>query len=390
MKSTPDSYIFLSPFPWHGAWQTTHYFAHHLACEMPVLYVEAALSWYPTGSNHAIGPLFRGVLGMRPRRIEPKLDIWTPRSLPFSRWSAIDRYNRRAYRRGLAECCRALGYKEPHYLVFYYEGCFDDVKDLPGKYTYFCLDYFEHGNHAEEACLARNASQVLASSRPLLERLEPYNAAVHLVPSGVELEWFGETPRGAAAADLGKRQRRPRIGFVGLINRYIDIELLLMIAGAIPEADVVLVGPVRSGTAGPDRAQRACLDALKGLPNVSLLGFRPASALARHIAEFDVCLLPYIMNDKVWHSDPLKIYQYFALGKPVVTQSWPALSEYAHLFYPVLSRDQWTTQIRRALDEPSCSPAAEARRDLARGRDWRLLTKRAHALVQAQYNTFDG
>ncbi len=140
-------------------------------------------------------------------------------------------------------------------------------------------------------------------------RLQAPGKRVVRIPNGVSLAWTEQTPDPVTRAEMGIDPGVPVVGFLGALFEWLDIELLVQAARSIPDAVFVLVGPQRFGVN---------LGSLEEEPNVRVFGAQLFKDVPRWISAFDVCLIPF-RNDAVSHAaDPIKLYEYLALGKPVV------------------------------------------------------------------------
>ena len=371
-----DSVIMLSPFPWDGPWHTPHYFATQLSSVLPVVYVEPSPGWDPRLPGFKVGPLLRG------RRIAApsnQLYVVRPPRLPLVRFHSVQQVSERSYLDVVREASVTYGLGRPLCWATYYQGVMRHLQVLEAeRFVYHCLDYFDD---PEEAQLAERADVVLAVSRPLKERQRRRNRQAFFVPNGVAMEWVnGATP---PVSTVGSARRRT-IGFVGTLNKNIDFPLLLTIARRLPDVTLRIVGPVVSKLAP---AQQNALETLKSLPNVEMLGFRAPQDLFAYIADFDVCLLPFLDNDWISHSDPIKFYQYLALGKPVVATRVPAVVRYRRLCYPAASPAAFVASIEAALAESD--ELSAPRKRVAAVHDWKRLARRAYKLVNASTRSRD-
>ncbi|MGC9359915.1 MAG: glycosyltransferase family protein [Anaerolineae bacterium] len=115
------------------------------------------------------------------------------------------------------------------------------------------------------------------------------------------------------------------------------------------------------------------LEPYLGLPNLRFLPGVSYDRVPETIAAFDVCLLPRKQSDLTRHMDPIKIYEYLSLGKPVVASPMPALDRYADLIYQADGVDEFEAAIEVALSEPEQQGSAErrqARRAVAKANTW--------------------
>jgi glycosyltransferase involved in cell wall biosynthesis len=130
----------------------------------------------------------------------------------------------------------------------------------------------------------------------------------HLFPSGVEPQHFAR-----AAALRPRTRRRPVAGYVGVIDERVDLDLVGELAGALPDWDIRVVGPVAKIDAR----------ALPQAPNLAYPGSQPYERLPEVLAGFDVALMPFALNEATRSISPTKTLEYFAAGLPVVSTRVP-------------------------------------------------------------------
>ncbi len=194
--------------------------------------------------------------------------------------------------------------------LLYYD-CLDDVSLYSGNNS---LVRFE----AYESRLLSAADGAFVTARKLEERLRdrPGAPPVWRVPNGVDYSWF----RVQAASSATPRERKLVAGYVGMLSAWIDYELIEGVARRLPEVTFMLVGPVDDA----GRVRR-----LAQLSNVRLVGRQPYEAIPPAIARFDVCIIPFRAGAIAETTNPVKVYEYFALGKPVVSTPLAELEPYA-------------------------------------------------------------
>jgi glycosyltransferase involved in cell wall biosynthesis len=129
----------------------------------------------------------------------------------------------------------------------------------------------------------------------------------HLFPSGVEPEHF------ASAKGMRTPHERPVAGYVGVIDERLDLELIAEVADELPDWDVHIVGPIA-------KIER---EELPGRPNLSFPGPVDYRHLPKALAEFDVALMPFALNDATRSISPTKTLEYMAAGLPIVSTKVP-------------------------------------------------------------------
>ena len=188
------------------------------------------------------------------------------------------------------------------------------------KVVFDCLDEYAAFSTNREAVLqesgerlAASADLVVASARPLLEKVSRRNANARLLPNACDYDFFAQVgPRPASAGGL-------RIGYFGALEEWFDTELLIQLARRRPDWTFDLVGE-------PDPRVR---EALSGPPNVVLRGERPYRELPAYLETFDVVIVPLRLTRLTRAVDPVKFYEAAAAGRPVVATPMPALEPFA-------------------------------------------------------------
>ncbi len=227
-----------------------------------------------------------------------------------------------------------------------------------------------------DECLLQMSDVVTTVAEPLrqhlITRFDP--DCVFMVPNGVPADWFDRAFEPVPRSRLAARPNRVIAGFLGSLFEWIDVKLLVQVAEALPHVEFVLVGPTRHGVR---------LDALRRLNNVRCL---PAVAFAdvpRVIKAFDVCLIPFRRDVIAEHADPLKVYEYCALGKPVVSTVAFGAAGFPAPIVEAEGASEFAAAVEQAATEDT--PEAQARRvTFAREHTWE---QRAGDLVAAVRKT---
>jgi O-antigen biosynthesis protein len=229
--------------------------------------------------------------------------------------------------------------------------------------VYDCLDEHTGWNpvaapavRAAEEELTRSADLVLATARPLQQRLSELAWNVLLVPNGCDFTRFQEaaTPNGY----WRQNESRPIVGFFGSLGHaWFDVQLVLSAAAMRPDWRFILLGPSYGDVSGP----------LRGVENILLTGEVPYPDLPRLAADFDVAIIPWLVNDLTAATDPVKLWEYFAAGKPVVSTPLPELFAHQGLLDVVDDPSSFVDAVARFVDRPG---DVQSRQALARRADW--------------------
>lgn len=223
------------------------------------------------------------------------------------------------------------------------------------------------------ARVVREADAVVVSQPLLREIIEPFGPrAVHEIGNGVDYALFDAAWRNPSRPPEICALPAPRIGYAGALAEWIDFGLLGRVAARFPDASLVLIGP----QVGVD------VDAFVARhDNVHWLDSKPHAQLPHYVAEMDVCLIPFLLTPLTRGVNPNKLYEYLALGKPVVSSDFsPWLQDIVPHVRIGSNADAFVAHIDAALGEPG---AAEPRRRLAAEHSWERSTHEMVRLFEA-------
>jgi len=220
------------------------------------------------------------------------------------------------------------------------------------------------------------ADGVFVTARALMEELQrqrPGLAPVR-IPNGVDYEQFARAAGSGRLPEYDRPVDGPVCGYVGILRSWFDYELIRDTAEAHGDLTFVLIGPW-------DDEKR--IRSLRKLANVHLLGRKPYEEVASYIGRFTVGLIPFRSGAIAETTNPVKVFEYFALGKPVVSTWMRELVPFQErgLLSLVKSREEFVVEVRRCLHEND-ERKQEERRDIARRHGWNVLVDRMVEVMQ--------
>lgn len=168
-----------------------------------------------------------------------------------------------------------------------------------------------------ERALLKVADLVFTADRGWHAAVGARHPNAHYFPDSVDPEQFAPALQRANSHPAHRSIRGPRLGFYGVIDARIDLDLIRALADAHPHWQIVLVGPLM----GIDPAS------LPQRLNLHYLGPRPYAELPRFLAGWDLCLLPFVPDCIGWSSPPAGLLEYIAAELPVVSTPLPDLAE---------------------------------------------------------------
>lgn len=224
----------------------------------------------------------------------------------------------------------------------------------PRAVVYDCMDELSAFKGAarqmrqRETALLKRAELVLTGGPSLYEAKRSLHDNVMCLPSAVDAAHYAnanavaDAERMARAEALQGRIAPPRLGFFGVIDERIDVGLVGAVADANPDWQVVMVGPVVKidPASLPQRA------------NLHWLGQQPYELLPQLVAGWDVCLMPFAINESTRFISPTKTLEYMAAGKPVVsTPIRDVMVMFGDLVAVADDAESFIGACREALDE---------------------------------------
>jgi glycosyltransferase involved in cell wall biosynthesis len=250
--------------------------------------------------------------------------------------------------------------------------------------VYDCMDELSKFRFAPAALVDRerlllaSADVVFTGGYRLSVSKAKHNDNVHFFGCGVDVAHFAtartaDLPVPAEVASLGTRV----MGYYGVIDERLDYELIARLAAAHPQDALVMVGPVVK--VDPRELPQAA--------NIHWLGQRHYNELPSFVKGFDVCLMPFALNESTEYINPTKTLEYMAAGKPIVST---AVSDVKHHFTPVVavaeSHDEFVAAVGRALEAPDQSLVARGL-DEARRNTWESVVARMARIISDAVET---
>jgi len=368
-----QSIICISTQDWDDLWTRKQRFMQSFAQQgNKVLYIESQISFL---SFKIIKSDWKRCLRWLrgPREIEKNLYIATlPPLLPFFQvYISINKVNNWFILKLLRSWLKKLKFTN---LIFWTYTPYSDyfVGKLGEKLAvYDCVDEFSASQGLVkvktvkllEEKLLKKINLVIVTHEKLLQSKKRFNKNIYLIPNGAEIEHFKKTSlaKTAVAKEI-KKIPKPIIGFIGSIQYWIDLDLIRYIALKKPKWSIVLIGPI---------GRLAKIEKIKSLSNVYLFGKKEYQLLPNYLKAFDVCLNPYKIDEVAKYCSPLKLYEYLASGKPIVSIDMPEARKFEGLIEVGQDYQGFLKKIEKILDGlPESFERIESRLKEAEKHSW--------------------
>jgi UDP-galactopyranose mutase len=185
----------------------------------------------------------------------------------------------------------------------------------PSLTIYDCMDELSAFRGAppamrtNEQALFRQAELVFTGGASLFESKQLKHPSVHLFPSSVDVPHFAQARSIRKEPSDLQAIPHPRLGYAGVIDERMNLELIAGVAESRPDWQIVMIGPVVK--IDPGQLPRAS--------NIHYLGMKQYSELPAYLAGWDVAMLPFAQNESTRFISPTKTPEYLAAGLPVVS-----------------------------------------------------------------------
>jgi glycosyltransferase involved in cell wall biosynthesis len=377
-RGSDDSYgiVVFSHLRWNFVWQRPQQFLSRFASRHPVLFVEEpdfrlADDAQPTLLIENAAPNVTTATVAFPRNWRGRTEV--PSILRGLTQQAIDTVNAEgAFDEPLlwyyspTEASWSLGFFPARGVVY---DCMDELSQFRGAPA----DLIEN-----ERCLMEEADIVFTGGYELWAKKSRQHANCHFFGCGVEYDHFAQAQNDMTTIPEDVRKLpRPIVGWFGVIDERMDYELLQKAADLRPDWSFVLVGPIVK----VDPAD------LPKNSNIHWIGGRDYRVLPNYCRAFDVCMMPFALNEATEYINPTKALEYLATGKPVVgTPVRDVVRQYADTISIVNDADQFVAAVEKAL---AGADRAMTRRGIEKAREasWERTVERMQDLIAQAIET---
>jgi glycosyltransferase involved in cell wall biosynthesis len=209
--------------------------------------------------------------------------------------------------------------------------------------------------------LARKADAVIVCSKKLYEMKKGMARRLHLIENGVHAEHYADVLKEGPVPAGAEKWEKPVFGYTGTVHpERVDVGLVESVARKLERGSMVFVGPNHLSTA--DRAR------LEATGRVQFVGPVAYADLPQYMRAIDVCIVPHRMTEFTESLNPIKLWEYLAVGKPIVSTDVAGFRDYADLVRIARTADEFLAAMWAAESEGLT--LASARRDVARQHSW--------------------
>lgn len=216
---------------------------------------------------------------------------------------------------------------------------------------YDCMDnYLEFGVVNKDIFLRHENAildqcrHIIVSSKALyqmlIERKNGIKGKVTIINNGVDLERFRLEHIIKEEEDtIIRRNAQVKVGYIGTVSNWVDMDLIKKTALRHKDYDFYLIGPLDNNINLPD------------IDNLIITGTQPYYTIPKILSHLDVAIMPFQKNELVLSVNPVKIYEYLSLGKPVVALKYEETEAFGDLIYTYETDNEFDEKIQAACQE---------------------------------------
>ncbi|WP_319548587.1 glycosyltransferase [Desulfogranum marinum] len=190
-----------------------------------------------------------------------------------------------------------------------------------------------------ESQLTKLCDQVFAVSENLREVKGGFHNKINVVPNGVNEKLFSTQTNTSEPLEYSNLTGK-KILYVGSMECWVDMELLILCAKRLPDHSFILVGPVKDNTLQ-----------IYSLSNVYVLGQKKFKSIPNYIYYSDICIIPFTQTDSLKSSNTLKALQYISMGKPVLSTYYQGIDTYNGLVKVAKNRNDFVKKLEIMTDK---------------------------------------
>lgn len=221
--------------------------------------------------------------------------------------------------------------------------------------------------------LLNMADLVLTGGISLFESKSKFSDSIYCFPSSVDYRHFASAQNSIPIPPDMKIIKKPVIGYIGVIDERIDMELLRESAKILPEYDFVMIGPLAKITEND----------LAKAENIHYLGMKSYDDLPNYLKAFDIAMMPFALNDSTRFISPTKTLEYMAAGKPIISTAIKDVTRQYSNCIPIVDSAETFKKAVTHLEKSSQTARNEKYREILDKTSWDNTASEMIKLIKA-------
>ncbi|KAF2514877.1 glycosyltransferase [Flavobacterium foetidum] len=225
----------------------------------------------------------------------------------------------------------------------------------------------------QEKYLMANANIIFTGGKSLYESKKQLHSNVYCFPSSVDQEHFAKAQSNISVpVDIGDLPT-PIVGYYGVIDERIDLELIAATANKLPDVSFVMIGPM----AKIEESE------LPKSSNIYYLGMKCYNELPCYLKAFDVAMMPFALNDATKFISPTKTLEYMAAKKPIIsTKITDVVRDYSECLNLVDNADEFVEAIRNFINKNTDNEWKEQYEEILERTSWDRTADQMKSIIK--------
>lgn len=249
--------------------------------------------------------------------------------------------------------------------------CYDKTEDFAYKHDWNSM--LQRHMEKNDAKIIEKADLIFVQTKEILEKISAVKKNVFLVPNGVDISWFVNNTE-KETININNISH-PILGYSGNSSSRLDFELLKYILMRHPDWSLVLIGQLVPG------ADEFSL--VKDLKNIHFLGIKTYEELPLYLKKFDVCLIPHKIDKFTESQSPLKLFDYLAAGKPIVSTNIAGVRDFKNIVRIGHTKEDFVSLLEEVLTNDS-KEEIEKRQAIASQNSWEKRVEEVYKILKLQ------
>jgi glycosyltransferase involved in cell wall biosynthesis len=225
----------------------------------------------------------------------------------------------------------------------------------------------------QEKYLMAYADIIFTGGKSLYESKKQYHSNVYCFPSSVDEEHFAQALNGIEiAADIANIPS-PIVGYYGVIDERIDLQLLDETSKKLPNVSFVMIGPLA-------KIEDADLPKEK---NIHYLGMKSYNELPAYLKAFDIAMMPFALNDATKYISPTKTLEYMAAGKPIIsTKITDVVRDYSDSVNLIETADEFCNSVKSLIAQKDLLVTERAYDEILEKTSWDATADKMKSIIK--------
>ncbi len=257
------------------------------------------------------------------------------------------------------------------------------VDRLSMPVIYDCMDnHVEFDNNQDikekEELLIKKTDLLITTSTYLSEKYKNKSKDHIEIRNAGEFHFFNKFIKNPPEKpkEFEKFKNRKIIGYYGALANWFDVEILENIAKFHKDKKIVLIGHC---------CYQPIIDLSRKFKNIHLLGEKKYSELPKFLYYFDVCIIPFVLNNLIKATDPIKLYEYFAMGKKVVATRMPEILRFEKNMWFAKDPNDFSKKIEIALNSNESEEEKKKRILISKNNTWKERIDRLDMILKKKF-----